>query len=87
MNCSGALRAGRTSDIPQSGALPQEASSNGRTYGVTFLEAMTAFQDDQSVTFPDVAHSFEERRYLLVGRSTAGRILVISHAEVSDGLI
>jgi uncharacterized protein len=36
------------------------------------------------MTFPDEMHSTEERRFLTVGASTRGRLLVVAHAEQDD---
>jgi uncharacterized protein len=49
---------------------------------VSFGEAVTAFADPLSVTVPDPDHSSAaEPRYILIGRSVRGRLLVVSHAE------
>lgn len=50
-------------------------------HGVSFDEASTAFADPLSITVPDPDHSARESRFLLVGRSTQHRILVVVHAE------
>ena len=61
---------------------PRKATDNRRKHGVSFDEAVTAFADPLSVTVPDPDHSAaEEARYILVGRSAEGRLLVVSHAE------
>jgi uncharacterized DUF497 family protein len=48
---------------------------------VSFDEAASAFRDPLSLTIPDPDHSEEEERYLLLGQSTAGRLVVVSHTE------
>jgi len=45
---------------------------------------MTAFADPLSITIPDPDHSAREERWVLVGRSERGRLLVVSHAEHGD---
>ena len=61
---------------------PRKASDNRRKHGVSFEEAVAAFADRLSVTVPDPDHSAAgEERYILVGRSAKGRLLVVSHAE------
>lgn len=62
---------------------PHKATANRRKHGVSFAEAVTAFTDLLAVTVPDPDHSAAagEARYILVGRSTEGRLLVVSHAE------
>lgn len=60
---------------------PRKATGNRRKHGVPFEEAVTAFADLLAVTVPDPDHSAGEARYILVGRSAEGRLLVVSHAE------
>jgi uncharacterized DUF497 family protein len=55
--------------------------ANARKHGVTFEEASTAFGDPLSVTIPDPEHSEREVRFLLLGRSSTGRLLVVAHTE------
>ena len=57
----------------------QKAEINSQKHGVIFDEASTVFRDTLSVTFPDVEHSIQEERYLIIGLSSKNRILVISH--------
>ncbi len=40
-----------------------------------------AFDDPLSITILDPDHSQKEERFLLVGHSRAGRLLVIAHTE------
>lgn len=63
---------------------PRKASANVKKHGVSFDEASTAFADPLSITVPDPDHSADETRFLLVGRSTRQRILVVVHAERSE---
>ena len=58
-----------------------KAEQNLDTHGVDFREAATVFDDLLSTTFPDIDHSVGERRFLIIGMSAAGRILVVSHTE------
>jgi uncharacterized protein len=61
---------------------PRKATDNRRKHGVSFEEAVTAFADLLSVTVPDPDHSTAgEARYILLGRSAEGRLLVVPHAE------
>lgn len=60
----------------------RKAQANQRKHRVAFPEAATAFADPLSLTIPDPDHSSpEEARYILVGRSERGRLLVVAHAE------
>ena len=63
---------------------PRKDAANRRKHGVSFNEARTAFADPLSLTIEDVGHSRTESRFILVGRSERGRLLVVAHAETSD---
>lgn len=63
---------------------PKKAEDNLKTHGVDFREAATVFEDPLSMTFPDVDHSVGERRFLIIGMSVPGRIIVVSHTETGD---
>jgi hypothetical protein len=56
-------------------------SSNEARHGVSFDEAATAFGDPLSLTISDLDHSDEEERFILVGESYAGRLVVVAHME------
>ena len=59
----------------------EKASANGRKHGVSFQEASTVFGDPLAGTFPDPDHSHKEERWLTIGTSVEGRLLVVSHTE------
>ncbi len=52
--------------------------------GVTFFEAATVFADPLSIIVDDGGHSIEERRFLTVGLSNEGRVLIVSYTERED---
>lgn len=58
-----------------------KAVSNLDKHGVSFGEAMTVFGDALEVTIPDPDHSIGEYRFLSIGRSAAGRMLVLAYTE------
>ncbi len=60
---------------------PDKAKLNLEKHGVSFQEATTVFNDPLSVTFPDPDHSIGENRYLIIGLSQFGQILVVSHTD------
>ncbi len=60
---------------------PAQAEANRRKHGISFEQASTAFADPLSVTIPDPEHSGREVRFLLLGRSASGRLLVVAHTE------
>ena len=58
-----------------------KAESNLRKHGVSFAEAMSVFADDLSLTAYDPDRSDEEDRYLTMGLSAVGRLLIVSHTD------
>ncbi len=61
-----------------------KAESNERKHGVSFTEAMTIFADPLSVTGYDPRHADDEDRFLTMGTSVVGRLLVVSHTNRGD---
>ena len=62
--------------------------SNRSKHGVWFEEAQSVFDDSASRVFLDSEHSGEEDRFLIVGMSSAVRLLVIVHCyRKSDSVI
>ena len=61
-----------------------KAARNLIKHGVSFEEATTVFGDSLSDTFDDPDHSVEERRFIVVGVSEKGRMLVVAHADEGD---
>ncbi|MFO0700717.1 MAG: BrnT family toxin [Nitrospira sp.] len=59
----------------------EKAKTNLKKHRVTFDEAATVFIDPFSVTIPDPGHSADERRYIDVGSSAKGRVLVVVYTE------
>ena len=57
-------------------------------HGVWFEEAQSVFSDPQSRVFLDPEHSEEEERFLLLGLSSAARVLVVVHCyRESDSMV
>jgi hypothetical protein len=65
---------------------PNKARTNEAKHGVSFAEAATAFGDPLSLTVPDPDHSEGEARFILVGLSYRGRLVVVAHAEADDNV-
>ena len=65
---------------------PQKANRNNKKHGVSFEKAVTVFYDPLSATFDDPDHSLGERRYVTIGRSAGGRLLVVSHTDKGESL-
>ena len=62
----------------------KKALLNIRKHGITFGEASTIFGDSLSLTIPDPNHSIGEDRFITIGTSAGGRILVVVHTEQQD---
>jgi uncharacterized DUF497 family protein len=60
---------------------PIKAAGNHGKHGITFTEGATVFGDVLAVTFPDNEHSIGEHRFLTIGMSNTGNILIVSHAD------
>ncbi|MCC3404412.1 MAG: BrnT family toxin [Microcoleus sp. PH2017_29_MFU_D_A] len=58
-----------------------KAARNLSKHGVSFEEAKTVFDDPLYVDFYDPDHSDEEDRYIIVGESRRGRLLIVSYTE------
>ena len=65
---------------------PEKAASNYTKDGVDFHEAGTVLDDPLSTTFPDPDHSLDEQRYLTIGASLSGRILVVAHTDRGEAV-
>jgi uncharacterized DUF497 family protein len=63
---------------------PRKAASNLKKHGVTFLEATTVFTDPLQISMLDETHSDEEDRWLTIGLSERGRVLILSHTMRSS---
>jgi uncharacterized protein len=63
-----------------------KARRNARRHKVTFAEAVTVFSDPYLVTFPDEEHSDVEERFISIGRSDRGRILLVVHTDRGDAI-
>ncbi|MDS4026792.1 MAG: BrnT family toxin [Candidatus Contendobacter sp.] len=58
-----------------------KAVRNLKKHGVSFSEASTIFCDPLELTISDPNHSSGEHRFLSIGRSNSGRLLVVSYTE------
>lgn len=63
---------------------PDKAESNYKKHGVSFEEAATVFNDSLSITFPDPDHSVGESRYVMIGISRFGKLLIVSHTDRAE---
>ena len=58
-----------------------QGCGNRRKQKLGFREATTVFGDPLATTFPDVDHSASEQRFLTIGVSVSGRLLIVAHTE------
>ena len=63
---------------------PRKAEGNILKHEVSFEEAATVFGDPLSQTIPDPDHSVEEDRFITMGESERGRLLLVSHTDRDD---
>jgi len=60
---------------------PKKAAANLAKHRVSFEDASTVFGDPLAGTIPDPLHSTEEARFITVGHSGGGSLVVVVHAE------
>ena len=63
---------------------PEKTKANLRKHGVGFAEAGTVFRDPLGISVFDPDHSGEEDRYLTVGVSQQGRVIIVAHTDRGD---
>ena len=54
---------------------------NIRKHGISFEEAVSVFEDSFSLTIYDPLHSIDEDRFIDLGYSSKGRLLVVIYTE------
>ena len=59
----------------------RKAARNLAKHGVAFDETSTILADPLSITIPDPDHSEDEERWIIIGQSNRGRLLVVVHTE------
>ena len=58
-----------------------KADMNLKKHGVSFHDAATVFEDALSITYHDPDHSVREHRFITVGLSRSGRVLMVAHTD------
>ncbi len=58
-----------------------KAEANFRKHDISFQEASTVLMDPVAVTAYDPDHSDDELRFLTMGTSDQGRLLVVVHTD------
>ncbi len=64
----------------------EKAAANLKKHNVSFDEGATVFNDPLSITIPDPDHSLDEERYIDIGASDRGRLVVVSYTERGTNL-
>ena len=59
----------------------RKAPRNLAKHALSFDEASTVFADGLALTIPDPDHSEDEARWVIIGQSNRGRLLVVVHTE------
>ena len=59
----------------------QKETENLKKHGISFQEAKTVFNDPLSVTSSDSLHSIDEERFIDLGLSSQGRLLIVVYTE------
>ena len=58
-----------------------KAAANLKKHGISFEEAQTVFHDPLALTIGDPKHSQDEQRFIDIGYSAQGRLLVVAYTE------
>lgn len=53
--------------------------NNIKKHGISFEEAASVFEDDESLIIADDEHSNDEERFILIGFSFKANLLVVCH--------
>lgn len=65
---------------------PRKAAWNLKKHGVSFQEATSVFRDPLSITISDPDHFDSELRFVDLGLSHRGRLIVVSYTERGDNI-
>lgn len=63
----------------------RKATANFNKHGVRFEEAKSIFVDERAKLIDDPDHSQDEDRFVLLGLSSALRLLLVCHCYRSEG--
>ena len=65
---------------------PHKADSNRLKHGVSFQEAASVLGDPLSITYHDPDHSATEHRFITVGMSQSGQVLMVAYTDRGDNI-
>ena len=63
---------------------PEKEKENINKHNVSFAEASTIFYCNNSITIEDEFHSFDEQRYITIGYTNYGRLLIVCATDRGD---
>jgi uncharacterized DUF497 family protein len=66
---------------------PNKDQWNREKHGIAFNEAATVLDDELQLTISDPDHSIGEHRYLTIGLTVRGRLVVVFHTEGDEDQI
>ena len=66
---------------------PTKAAANLRKHGVSFEESEGVFYDEFALFDDDPDESYGEDRFIIVGMSSALRVLVVCHCVREEGTV
>jgi uncharacterized DUF497 family protein len=64
---------------------PRKAEANAAKRDASFDDAVTVFLDPDALDGPDLQHSSAESRFLRLGRSASGRVLMVAYTFRRSG--
>ena len=64
----------------------RKAAANAAKHGISFVEAATAFGDPLSITIEDLGDFDAEQRFVLLGTTHHGKLVVVVHTERGDSI-
>lgn len=59
----------------------QKNKTNQTKHKISFTDAAEVFFDLLAITVNDEAHSWEERRFITIGETSKGKLIVVFHTE------
>lgn len=65
----------------------RKAAANLKKHGVSFDEAKSVFVDERAKLIGDPDHSGDEDRFVILGLSSALRLLLVCHCYRSEGSV
>jgi uncharacterized protein len=63
----------------------RKSAANAKKHGVSFEEAKSVFVDERAKLIDDPDHSEDENRFVMLGLSSALRLLLVCHCYRAEG--